>query len=127
MSAIVSYARMIARHVGLSAIDPACVKTLPLSNVRSRLQMQRDMPLTSPRADNGLSVSARASSENWAGLKAILSVHFYVFTQPWPKADIKKFRSGLGCRKRTRSFPGFVDRLVMSPFSFGRLFRIHFG
>ena len=65
-----------------SVIGPGCVKTPPLSDGRSRLQMQRDMPLTSLAGDNGLSVSAQASSENWTGLKAILSVHFYVFTQP---------------------------------------------
>jgi hypothetical protein len=50
--------------------------------------MQRDMPLTSLGGDNALSVGALTSSENLTGLKAILSVHFYVFTQPGPKADI---------------------------------------
>ena len=51
--------------------------------------MQRDMPLTSLGGDNALSVGALASSENLTGLKTILSVHFYVFTQPGPKADIR--------------------------------------
>jgi hypothetical protein len=53
--------------------------------------MQHDMPLTSLGGANALSVSALASSENLTGLKAILSVHFYVFTQPGPKADIYIF------------------------------------
>ena len=70
-----------------SALGPGCVKTPPLSDGRSRLQMQRAMPLTSLGGDNGLSVSALASSENWTGLKAVLSVHFYVFTQPGSIAD----------------------------------------
>ena len=72
----------------MTASGPGCVKTPPPSDGRSRLQMQRDMPLTSLGGDNALSVGALASSENLTGLKAILSVHFYVFTQPGPKADI---------------------------------------
>jgi hypothetical protein len=75
-------------NADMSITDPGCVKTPPLSDGRRRLQMQRDMPLTSLGGDNALSVSALASSENLTGLKAILSVPFYVFTQPGPTAVI---------------------------------------
>jgi hypothetical protein len=88
-----------------SPIGPGCVKTPPPPDGRSRLQMQRDMPLTSLGGDNALSVGALASSENLTGLKTIAGVHFYVFTQPRPKADAQSpTRSDTVCKIGWRLF-----------------------
>ena len=47
----------------MSALGPGCVKTPQPSDGRSRVQMQRDMPLTGLGGDNALSVG------DWPHLK----------------------------------------------------------
>ena len=72
----------------MAAFGRACAKTRQSSRSGSRHQMWRDTRLAGFGTDNALSVSGLASPEIVAGFKTISGGHFYVFTQPGPKADI---------------------------------------